>query len=154
MSGKRNLNKIPPGYKSAFTKEESKLLREHDTESLYDEIWINRVMLLRTVNKMNAMSAQLTFRDHLDALRAVTYATGRIASLLQIREELFKPYQEVENQYREYFDEEKGLIEQIDPLVFGEEKWDEMQWEDFRKRMNAEAVEKDHIVSENGRDKH
>ena len=90
----------------------------------------------------------------MDALRAVSYATGRIASLLQIREQLFKPYQEVENQYREYFDEVKGLIEQIGPLVFGEEKWSEMQWEDFRKRMNAEADEKDHTVSENGRDKH
>ncbi len=48
---------------------------------------------------------QLTFRDHLDTLRSVSYTTGRIASLLDIRERLYKPYQEVEKQYKEYFDQ-------------------------------------------------
>jgi hypothetical protein len=85
------------------------------------------------------MNGQLSFRDHLDALRAVSYATGRIASLLQVREELSKPYLEVENKYLEYFEEVKGLVEQLGPTVFGEEKWDEMQWEAFRQRVGNAA---------------
>jgi hypothetical protein len=139
MSAKRKLKITTSGYKSSFTKEEIKLLKEHDVESLFDEIWINRVILLRTVNKMNEMNGQLSFRDHLDALRAVSYATGRIASLLQVREELSKPYLEVENKYLEYFEEVKGLVEQLGPTVFGEEKWDEMQWEAFRQRVGNAA---------------
>ncbi len=137
MSVNRKLKITASGYKSAFTKEEIKLLKEHDAESLFEEIWINRVMLLRTVNKMNEMNEQLSFRDHLDALRAVSYATGRIAGLLQVREELSKPYLEVEKKYLDYFKEVKGYVDKIGLMFFGEEKWGEMQWDAFHRGVDS-----------------
>ncbi len=139
MSAKRKLNITASGYKSSFTKEEIKLLKEHDTESLIDEIWINRVLLLRMVNKMNEMNEQLSFRDHMDALRVVSYATGRIAGLLQVREQLSKPYLQVEKKYLEYFKEVKGYVDKIGLMFFGEEKWGEMQLEAFSQRVDSSA---------------
>ena len=100
MSGKRRTKPRTSNYKPAFTAAEYKLMQNYGVGDLLDEIGINRVMLLRTADKMNQEKEQLSFRDHLDALRAVSYATGRIASLLEIRAELFKPYQEVEEKYK------------------------------------------------------
>jgi hypothetical protein len=98
-------------YRPAFTAAEHKLMQNYGVGNLLDEIGINRVMLLRTMDKMNEERKQLTFRDHLDTLRSVSYTTGRIASLLDIRERLYQPYQEVEKQYKEYFDQVEEINE-------------------------------------------
>ncbi len=124
-------------YKPAFTAAEYKLMQNYGVGNLLDEIGINRVMLLRTMDKMNEDREQLTFRDHLDALRAVSYATGRVASLLVIREELFKPYQEVEVKYREGFEVVYELFEEMGVKLGGQEKWNEI----IRKAMWQELDE-------------
>jgi hypothetical protein len=139
MSAKRRPKKGTSGYKSAYVAEEHKLMKEFGVGDLVDEIWLNRIMLLRTVDKMNQEKERLTFRDHLDALRAVSYSTGRIASLLEIREELFKPYQELENVYREHFDQIYELVEVIGEKFYGQEKWEEMQMEEFRQAIIHES---------------
>jgi len=139
MSVKNRTQKRTSDYKSAFTAAEHKLMRTYGVGDLLDEIWLNRVMLLRTVDKMNQEKKRLTFRDHLDALRAVSYATGRIASLLEIREELFKPYQELENVYREHFDKINEFVEVLGENFYGQEKWEEMQMEVFRQAIMHES---------------
>jgi hypothetical protein len=139
MSVKRRTKKRTSDYKPAFTAAEHKLMRIYGVGDLLDEIWLNRVMLLRTADKMNQEKERLTFRDHLDALRAVSYSTGRIASLLEIREELFKPYQELENVYREHFDQVNELVEVIGEKFYGQEKWEEMQMEEFRQAIIHES---------------
>jgi hypothetical protein len=92
------------------------------------------------MDKMNEDRKQLTFRDHLDALRAVSYATGRIASLLEIRERLYKPYQEVEKQYRGCFDQVGEIVEELGVKIYGQEQWEQMQLEDMRQIMMNEAA--------------
>jgi len=111
MTKKRKTKKRTSDYKPAFTDAEHKLMQNYGVGDLLDEIGLNHVVLLRTMDKMNEERKQLTFRDHLDTLRSVSYTTGRIASLLDIRERLYKPYQEVEKQYREYFDQVEEINE-------------------------------------------
>lgn len=72
---------------------------------------------------------KITFKDHIDAMRAVSYTTGRIASLLDIRERLYKPYQEVKKQYSEYFDEVEKFLDRVGYKFMARKKWEEMQWE-------------------------
>ena len=117
-------------------------MQNYGVGNLLNEIGINRVMLLRTMDKMNEDREQLTFRDHLDALRAVSYATGRIASLLKIREELFKPYQEVEDKYREGFEIVHELIEEMGVKIGGQEKWDEVKMKAMWQAMDEAALPK------------
>jgi hypothetical protein len=140
MSVKNRTQKRTSDYKSAFTAAEHKLMRIYGVGDLLDEIWLNRVMLLRTADKMNQEKERLTFRDHLDALRAVSYATGRIASLIEVREELSKPYQEVEDQYREHFEHVNEFVEVIGERILGHEKWEELQMEAFRQAVINEAA--------------
>ena len=54
MSVKRRTKKRTAGYKPAFTAEEYKLMKEYGVGDLLDEIWLNRVMLLRTADKRNS----------------------------------------------------------------------------------------------------
>jgi hypothetical protein len=98
-------------------------------------------MIVRTLDKMNQEMEHLTFRDHLDALRAFAYTTGRIASLLDTRERLYKPYQEVEKQYREYFDKSEELADKIGIALYGQEKWEDVKWEGLRKSMGLKKLD-------------
>jgi hypothetical protein len=111
MTKKRKTKQRTSDYKPVFTDTEYKLMQNYGVGDLLDEIGLNRVVLLRTMDKMNEERKQLTFRDHLDTLRSVSYTTGRIASLLEIRERLYQPYQEVEKQYKEYFDQVEEINE-------------------------------------------
>ena len=54
MSGKRCTKKTTSGNKSAFTAEEYKLIKECTVGDLLDEIFLNRVILLRTVDEGNS----------------------------------------------------------------------------------------------------
>lgn len=140
MTKKRKTKQRTSSYKPAFTDAEYKLMQNYGVGDLLDEIGINRVTLLRTMDKMNEDRELLTFRDHLDALRAVSYATGRIASLLEIRERLYKPYQEVEKQYRGCFDQVGEIVEELGVKIYGKEQWGKMQLEDMRQAMMNEAA--------------
>lgn len=142
MTKKRKTKQRTSDYKPAFTDAEYKLMQNYGVGDLLDEIGINRVMLLRTMDKMNEDREQLTFRDHLDALRAVSYATGRIASLLEMREELYKPYQEVGNLYREHFELVNELIEEIGVKIGGQEKWNEVKMKAMWQAMDEAAPPK------------
>ena len=114
-------------------------MQNYGVGDLLDEIGINRVMLLRTADKMNQEKEHLSFRDHLDALRAVSYATGRIASLLEIRAELFKPYKEVEDRYKKIFEQVNEMLEELGVKLGGQEKWDEAKGRaEFREMFNAD----------------
>lgn len=104
-------------------------MQDYGVGNLIDEIGVNRVLILRMLGKMNQEMERLTFRDHLAALRAVAYATGRIASLLDARERLYEPYREVEKQYREYFDQVHEFIKELYVGVLGQEKWDELEFD-------------------------
>ncbi|MBI5840932.1 MAG: hypothetical protein HZB19_12600 [Chloroflexi bacterium] len=142
MPKKRRAKKRNSDYKPVFTDAEHKLMQEYGIGDLMDEVGVNRVMLMRTLDKMNEVKEQLTFRDHLEALRAVSYTTGRIASLLDTRERLYQPYQEVEKQYKEYFDQVEELFEEMGPKIYGQKKWDEMQWDSLRKAMDIAESDK------------
>ncbi|MBL0344435.1 hypothetical protein [Candidatus Villigracilis affinis] len=97
MLKKRKSKKKVSKYKPVFTNAEHKLMQNYGVGDLMDEVGVNRIMIVRTLDKMNQEMDNLTFKDHIDAMRAVSYTTGRIASLLDIRERLYKPYQEVKN---------------------------------------------------------
>jgi len=127
-------------------------MQNYGVGNLMDEVGVNRIMIVRTLDKMNREKKNLTFRDHLDALRAVSYSTGRIASLLDTRERLYKPYQEVEKQYREYFDEVQKLFDEVGPEIYGQETWDQMQWNALRKTMGLSEVKFDQDDSESEAD--
>jgi hypothetical protein len=142
MAKKRKTKQRTSDYKPAFTDAEYQLMQNYGVGNLLDEIGINRVMLLRTMGKMNEDREQLTFRDHLDALRAVSYATGRIASLLEIRERLYKPYQEVDNKYRESFELVNELIDEMGVKIGGQEKWDEIKRKAMWQTMDEAASPK------------
>lgn len=130
-------------YKPVFTDAEHRLMLKYGPGDLLDEIGVNRVMLMRTLDKMNQESQNLTFRDHLDALRAIAYTTGHITHQLEVREKLFKPYQEVENQYRAHFDDVRNILEEYGVSVYGQEKWDLMQWNILRKSMGLDEIKID-----------
>jgi hypothetical protein len=115
-------------------------MQNYGVGNLLDEIGLNRVMLVRTLDKMNEVTGQLSFRDHLDALRAVAYTTGRIESLLDTRERLYKPYENVEKEYREYFETVQSFMEVIGPKVYGQKKWDEFHWHALRKYMGLTEI--------------
>jgi hypothetical protein len=139
MTKKHKTKPRTSDYKPAFTAAEYKLMKDYGVGNLLDEIGINRVVLLRTMDKMNEVREQLTFRDHLDALRAVSYATGRIASLLEIRAELFKPYQEVEERYKKIFEQAIQVLEETGVKLGGQEKWDEAKGRAiFKEMFNAD----------------
>jgi hypothetical protein len=127
MRKQRKAKKRITAYKPVFTDDEFKLMQNYGVGDLMDEVGVNRVMLMRTMDKMNEVKEQLTFRDHLDALRAVAYSTGRIASLLDTRERLYQPYLEERKQYREYMDKVNQIIEDFGISAMGQEKWDEIQ---------------------------
>lgn len=143
MLKKRKNKKRNSDYKPVFTNAEHKLMLNYGVGNLVDEVGVNRIMIVRTLDKMNQEMEHLTFRDHLDAMRAVSYTTGRIASLLDARERLYKPYQKVENEYREYFDQVVEFIDKVGNETYGEEKWDEMQWNWTRKSMGWHIAESD-----------
>jgi hypothetical protein len=147
MAKKRKTKQRTSDYKPAFTDAEYKLMQNYGVGNLLDEIGINRVMLLRTMDKMNEDRKQLTFRDHLDALRAVSYSTGRIASLLEIREELYKPYQEVENHYREGIEQVEELIEKVGVTICGKKEWEKVHLDAMRQIMMDEAASPKSIKS-------
>ncbi len=129
MLKKRKSKKKVSEYKPVFTNAEHKLMQNYGVGNLMDEVGVNRIMIVRTLDKMNQEMDNLTFKDHIDAMRAVSYTTGRIASLLDIRERLYKPYQEVKKQYSEYFDEVEKFLDRVGLQIYGQEKWEEMQWE-------------------------
>ena len=52
MTKKRKTKKRTSDYKPAFTDAEYKLMQNYGVGNLLDEIGINRVMLLRTMDKM------------------------------------------------------------------------------------------------------
>jgi len=138
MKNRRKTKKRISDYKPVFTNAEYKLMQNYGVGNLMDEVGVNRIMIVRTLDKMNQEKENLTFRDHLDALRAISYTTGRIASLLDTRERLYKPYLEERKQYREYMDEMNQIIEDFTVNILGQEKWDEMQWESIRQAMREE----------------
>jgi len=138
MKNRRKTKKRISDYKPVFTNAEHKLMQNYGVGNLMDEVGVNRIMIVRTLDKMNQEKENLTFRDHLDALRAISYTTGRIASLLDTRERLYKPYLEERKQYREYMDEMNQIIEDFTVNILGQEKWDEMQWESIRQAMREE----------------
>lgn len=140
-SKKRKTKKRNSDYKPVFTSAEHKLTQDYGVGNLMDEVGVNRIMLVRTLEKMNEVRDQLTFRDHLDAMRAVSYTTGRIASLLEIREKLYQPYLEERKQYQEYRDEMWGIIEDYSVRILGQEKWDEMEWNALRQSMGLSPIE-------------
>jgi hypothetical protein len=127
MFKKRKAKKRTTDYKPVFTNAEFKLMQNYCVGDLLDEVGVNRVMLMRTLDKMNKVHEQLTFRDHLDALRAVAYSTGRIASLLDTRERLYQPYLEERKRYREYMDKVNQIITDLGVSAIGQEKWDDIQ---------------------------
>lgn len=127
MLKKRRAKKRNSDYKPVFTSAEHKLMQNYGVGDLIDEVGVNRVMLVRMLDKMNQELENLTFRDHLDAMRAVSYTTGRIANLLDTRERLYQPYLEERKKYREYMDEMEQMIEDFSITILGQEKWDEIQ---------------------------
>lgn len=127
MPKKRKAKKRNSDYKPVFTDAEHKLMQEYGIGSLMDEVGINRVMLIRTLNKMNEVRKQLTFRDHLDALRAVSYTTGRIAQLLDTRERLYQPYNEIEERYQQGIKDIREEFDKFGVAFCGQEQWDLMQ---------------------------
>jgi hypothetical protein len=129
MPKKRKTSPLTSDYKPVFTSAEYKLMQNYGVGDLMDEIGLIRILLLRTVDKMNQVQAQLTYRDYLDTVRAAAYSTGRIANLLERRERLSQPYLELEKQYREYCDQANEFFEKIGVEAYGHEKWDAMFWE-------------------------
>lgn len=113
-------------------------MQNYGVGDLIDEVGVNRVMIVRTLDKMNQEMEKLTFRDHLDAMRAISYTTGRIASLLDTRERLYQPYLEERKQLREYMDEVNQIIEDFSIKILGQEKWDEMESEAWMLAMKKE----------------
>jgi len=132
---KHKAKKRNSDYKPVFTDAEHKLMLNYGVGDLVDEVGVNRIMIMRTLDKMNQEIEHLSFRDHLDAMRAFAYTTGRIASLLDTRERLYQPYKEVKEQYRKYMDEINQMVEELSIAAFGKEKWEEMQWEQIRQAM-------------------
>jgi hypothetical protein len=132
MLKKRKAKKRTSNYKPVFTGGEHKLMQNYGVGNLVDEVGVNRIMLLRTMDKMNQEIEHLSFRDHLDAMRAVAYTTGRIASLLDTRERLYQPYKEMEERYNKYMDEINQAIEDFSVAVLGQEQWDEIQAKAWR----------------------
>lgn len=143
MLKKRKAKKRNSDYKPVFTDAEHKLMLDYGVGDLMDEVGVNRIMIYRALDKMNQEMENLSFRDHLDALRAVAYTTRHIAGLLDIRERLYSPYQKMEKQYQEYFDEVKELVDRLGIALYGQEKWDEMQWEFWGKVIGWSRMELD-----------
>ena len=54
MSIKRRAKKRTSDYKPAFTAAEHKLMQNYGVGDLIDEIWLNRVLLLRTADKRHS----------------------------------------------------------------------------------------------------
>ena len=148
MLKKRKAKKRNSDYKPVFTDAEHKLMLDYGVGDLMDEVGVNRIMIYRALDKMNQEMENLSFRDHLDALRAVAYTTRHIAGLLDIRERLYKPYQEVEKQYREYFDKSEELADKIGIALYGQEKWEDVKREGLRKSMGLSKMELDAERSE------
>jgi hypothetical protein len=138
MPEKRKAKKRNSDYKPVFTNAENKLLLNYGVGDLMDEVGVNRIMIVRTLDKMNQEMENLSFRDHLDAMRAMAYTTGRIASLLDTRERLYQPYLEERKQFREYMDEMNQIIENFSISALGQEKYDEIQAEALRQAMVKE----------------
>jgi len=138
MLKKRKAKKRNSDYKPVFTDAEHKLMFNYEVGNLLDEVGVNRIMILRTLDKMNQEMDNLSFRDHLDAMRAVAYSTGRIASLLDTRERLYQPYLEERKQYRQYMDEMNRIIDDFTKDFLGKEKWKEYQDGELRRALERE----------------
>jgi len=125
-------------YKPVFTAEEFKLMQAYGVGTLVDEIGLNRVMLLRLMHKMNQESEHLSFRDHLNAVRVVAYTTGHITRQVALRENLFKPYQEIEKQYKEYGQKLENIAERLGKKLVGQEKWGDLIMDEVRKKLDGQ----------------
>lgn len=145
MKIKRKPKNRTSDYRPVFTNAEHKLLQNYGVGNLMDEVGVNRVMLLRTLDKMNQEMEHLSFRDHLDAMRAVSYTTGHIARLLDTRERLYQPYKEFKEQYNEYINQVDQMIEDLSIKILGQEKWEEIQLDALK-----QAIELDYNRSKNG----
>ena len=114
-------------------------MQAYDVGTLIDEIGLNRVMLLRLMHKMNQDVDNLSFRDHLDAVRVVAYTTGHITRQVAIREHLFKPYQEIENQYKNYGEKLQDVAERIGKKLVGSQKWGDLIMDEVSKKLNQQG---------------
>jgi len=127
-----------------FTRPEINLMRNQDIHFLDDDIGVTRVMIFRTVVKMNEVRDQLTFHDYLQALRSVAYAGGRISSMVQVREELFRPYEEIQKKYQQNLNGIKQTIAEWCEKLFGKDKWEEIM---FGVELDLKGEENGHLKS-------
>lgn len=153
LKDKKNKRPRPPkpksDYKPVFTSAEYKLLLKYGPGDLLEEIGLIRVQLMRTMIKMNEEMPNLSLRDHFDALRVMSYATGHITRQLEVRERLMKPYQELEKekqaleeQFDDFIEEIRKIADGIYVDVYGQEKWEDMQFDQFVKEAQQELAQK------------
>jgi hypothetical protein len=142
MPRKRKTKPRTTDYKPVFTAGEYQLMQNYGPGDLMDEIGLNRIMLLRTTDKMNQVQEQLTYHDYLDTVRVFAYATGRIASMLERREKLYQPYQELEKYCLEYMDQINKIYEDLGVAILGQEKWDEIYWDATLQAMDTAESQK------------
>ncbi len=141
MSKRRSEKREPSGYNPVFTPNEAKLMVDQDVRTLDDDIGITRVMVLRTFEKMNEVREELSFRDHLDALRTVAYASGHIASMIQVREVLFRPYEQLQKQIQQVVEDLRNASDELGEKVFGMEQWAEIRWKADHGKLEAKDLE-------------
>lgn len=138
MPKKRKAKKRNSDYKPVFTDAEHKLMQNYGVGNLVDEVGVNRIMITRTLDKMNQELELLSFRDHLDAMRAVAYTTSHIASLLDTRERLYQPYKEVKEQYDKYSEEITQAVDGLLKSVLSKKEWKEYQDGALRRALERE----------------
>jgi len=128
----------PPGcYTSAFSGNPGKILSQHGDKDLLNEIELLRYMNLVVLQEMNAVQANLTFQDHLAALRAVTFSAGRIAHLVDVQYRVFSPRAQLEQAHQEQMESLYTHILEIAEGLMGKKRVGKIEFTALIDEMHA-----------------
>jgi len=119
----------PTGYEAYYTRDLKRSIQRHGADDLVSDIELIRYMNLLTLKRMKAEGNKLTFRDHLETLRAITNSAGKIAHLVEVQHRVFEPLAQLEATHQEEMEALHQRILEIAALVLGDDKVGDIEFE-------------------------
>jgi hypothetical protein len=135
MSPKKTTD-LSTGYTQQYDRELKNILKRHGADDLLNEIELLRYLNLLVLKRMKAEGKKLTYRDHLETLRAFTNSAGRIAQLVEVQYRVFDPLAQREAAHKAGMDAVYQRILEIANLILGEEKMGDVEFKTMMKMLS------------------
>jgi len=112
MAKKQKINR-KTYYDSDYDDDEFDTMKRYEADDLYNEVELIRLLMLRTMDKMNKEKKKMTLQDHFSALHVFSRASGRVANLMLIQQKVFPPLEKLNAVVRQVNEEFSEYIEKL-----------------------------------------